>query len=42
MVKEYDVEGFPSFYVEINGERQEAPRDYNEQVAMIKEITGSA
>jgi len=42
MVKEYDVEGFPSFYVEINGERQEAPREYNEQVSMIKEITSSA
>jgi len=41
MVKEYDVQGFPSTFVEINGERQECPREYEEQVSMIKEITSA-
>ena len=41
--KEGDLDGaWRAIEAFINGERQEAPRDYNEQVAMIKEITGSA
>jgi thiol-disulfide isomerase/thioredoxin len=39
-VKEYEVEGFPSVLVEVNGQRKEGPRDYGEMMKMINSITG--
>jgi len=39
-VKEYEVEGFPTVLVEVNGQRKEGPRDYGEMMKMINSITG--
>jgi len=40
-VKEYEVEGFPSVVVEVNGQKQEGPRDYDEMIELVNSITGA-
>jgi thiol-disulfide isomerase/thioredoxin len=39
-VKEYDVEGFPTVIVEVNGQKQDGPRDYDEMMELVSGITG--
>ena len=41
-VKEYKVRGFPSVFVEVNGERKEGPREYHAMVKMINSKTGGS
>ena len=40
--KDYDVKGFPSVFVEIDGSRMEGPRDYDEMVELINNKIGSS
>jgi len=40
-VKEYGVDGFPSVTVEVNGEKQEGPRGFEDMMDMMHGITGS-
>jgi len=40
-VKEYDVEGFPTVIVEVNGQRQDGPRSYDEMMELVSSITGA-
>jgi len=39
-VKEYEVEGFPTVIVEVNGQRQDGPRDYDGMMELVSGITG--
>ena len=39
-VKEYEVKGFPSVLVEVDGQRKEGPRDYSKMIDMINSVTG--
>ena len=39
--KELNVKGFPSVLVEVNGERKEGPRVYDEMIKLINNITGA-
>ena len=38
--KEYEVGGFPTVITEVNGKRNDGPRDYNEMVRLVNETTG--
>lgn len=38
--KEYEVKGFPSVFVEVNGDRKDGPREYSKMVDMVNSITG--
>ena len=42
MVKQYEVKGFPSVFVEVDGSRMEGPRDYDEMVSLINSKTGGS
>ena len=39
-VKEYEVKGFPSVLVEVDGQRKEGPREYSKMIDMINSVTG--
>ena len=38
--KEYEVKGFPSVLVEVDGQRKEGPREYSKMIDMINSVTG--
>jgi len=40
-VKEYNVEGFPSVIVEVNKQKQEGPRGYDEMIELVNNIAGT-
>jgi len=42
MAKEYGVKGFPSVFVEVDGKRQEGPRDFDAMVKLVNNVTGSS
>jgi len=39
--KDYKVQGFPAVFVEVNGDRQEGPREYGEMMKVASEVTGT-
>jgi len=40
-VKEYGVDGFPAVITEVNGEKQDGPRDFDSMMQLMKDTTGS-